>query len=785
MSWVNYDDVLNQIRDGGLLVDGIEVDTTRPKRCRVDGGDHEARGWYWLTTKHICGQPYIVGAFGTYYGNDPGKRAIVIRRDGVRVTVSAEERASIAARHAANMKRIKARRQDEAARAAREAERIWRAYVPTGESDYLTRKGVAAHGLRYSPSGNGTLAVPMLRGDRIVGLQIIRGRGRGKKLEKQYWPKGLEKVGAYHLLGRPSRGATILVAEGYATAASIYEAMGFALPVAVAFDAGSLRPVACTLSKTYRSAHILICADDDYRTAGNPGVGAARDAAEAVGGAWVAPAFSEDRPTDGKGPTDFNDLHLKEGLHVVRRQVDAALSGLGWTAAQAPRARVSHEGGGGRAALVSVITLDEAAERFAMVYGTGGTWFDSAEHMLVPKADLQDILPEHGMRDLRAVKRVVRMEDVGFDPVGNDPRITCNLWGGWPTAAKPGCCERLLELLEYLCGNEPESRGVFDWVLKWLAYPVQHPGAKMRTALIFHGRQGTGKNLFFESYMSIYGEYGRIVDQSAIEDKFNDWASRKLFLIADEVVARAELYHIKNKLKGMVTGEWIRINPKNVAAHDERNHVNIVFLSNEKQPLVLEDDDRRYVVIWTPEKLPQEFYQEVRAEIDAGGREALHHYLLELDIGEFDEHTKPPLTDAKAKLIDRSLDSVERFLREWQAGDVLYSKRATASLPFCPCASAHLYAAYSEWCARANERPRPENQFGGDIQLRSGWVKAHRDRRESLHASRIVRQRFIVPSAHALTEAARSGRDDYQRRPEETQTDWLTRCFFAFAEAME
>ena len=40
------------------------------------------------------------------------------------------------------------------------------------------------------------------------------------------------------------------------------------------------------------------------------------------------------------------------------------------------------------------------------------------------------------------------------------------------------------------------------WVLKWLAYPIQHPGAKMRTALVLHGPQGTGKNMFFEAIMA-------------------------------------------------------------------------------------------------------------------------------------------------------------------------------------------------------------------------------------------------------------------------------------------
>jgi hypothetical protein len=116
----------------------------------------------------------------------------------------------------------------------------------------------------------------------------------------------------------------------------------------------------------------------------------------------------------------------------------------------------------------------------------------------------------------------------------------------------------------------------------------------MRSALVVHGGQGVGKNLFFEAVMRIYGEYGSVIDQAAVEDKFNDWASRKLFMVADEVVARAELWHLKNKLKGIVTGTLIRINSKNVTAWEESNHVNLVFLSNERQPVAVESDDRRY-----------------------------------------------------------------------------------------------------------------------------------------------------------------------------------------------
>ena len=77
----------------------------------------------------------------------------------------------------------------------------------------------------------------------------------------------------------------------------------------------------------------------------------------------------------------------------------------------------------------------------------------------------------------------------------------------------------------------------------------------MKTALIMHGPQGAGKNMFFEAVMAIYGSYGRVVDQSSIEDKFNDWASRKLFLIAGPCVVESETlqFEVAGRLKEMTT----------------------------------------------------------------------------------------------------------------------------------------------------------------------------------------------------------------------------------------
>lgn len=744
-----------------------------------------------------------------------------------------EEKAAFRARIADDKKRAEEERNTEITAKAKWATAVWRACreAQPGEHDYLVRKGLEGTGgarifesndgimldgdaaeakdaYKYLATFHGALVVPLCDELGVVyGLQFILSRQihgdriRATGRDKEYWPAGMGVEGHYWLIGGTPRGL-MLEAEGFATGLRLHNATG--LPVSIAFAANNLGPVAKNLAKRFRKrVRNLICADDDWlqkcKSCGkytavtgdncthcgqphgklNAGITRAQEAAIAVEGcAWVAPTFSIERPSDRKGPTDFDDLAAAEGVQVVTAQIEAKLTELGWreraapaSASLSPRAGLPTQGGGEREALKSMLTIDEAVERFALVFGGKSTIFDHQEHILVPKADVMDIIPEHGWRDMRAVKQVVRMCEVGFDPAGTDKQIKCNLWGGWPTTPKQGRCDTLIELLEYLCSEEENSRIVFDWVLKWIAYPIQHPGAKMRTALVFHGPQGTGKNLFFEAVMAIYGEYGRIVDQAAIEDKFNDWASRKLLMIADEVVARQELYHVKNKLKSFVTGEWIRINPKNVAAHDEKNHVNLVFLSNESQPLVLEKDDRRYTVIHTPEKLDAEFYQQVRDELNNGGIAALHHYLLNLDLGDFDEHSKPPMTQAKRNLIDESKDSVNQFLDDWIAGRL--------DLPICPCGSSELYEAYCIFCRQNGERsPRPSKAFVGSIRHTPRWE--YREETWIVDKVKKTKRGAIFPPAEVLEKEKNALKIGMEARAE-----WLTDQCEKFRLALE
>lgn len=814
MTWQNYDSAMAQMAGAGLVIDKpLDLDG-RIQRWKTDDDPREKRGWSRLREwRSRAGSLYIVGVYGVWRGNDDGKTKIEFEQSGGHA-LDADDLAAIRAANKEAARKLAEERKHEAKRAGAWAAQVWSRCAPCAQHEYLTRKRIQAHGLRVFESADGlaidgvddgnwwrltqavgALVVPMHDAvGTVCGLQFVYGKDhpRRAKLDKEFWPSGMAMGGTFGLLGPVRRAGVLLVAEGYATAASLHEATGQS--VAYAFSANNLLNAGRALRKQYPSLRMLFCADDDYLTDGNPGCAAAAQATAAIEkSAWTKPDFMGADGVDlrgGKKLTDYNDLAVLSGVPLtLANQINGKLDELRWRDATSAQAEPQTKGGGdegGRRAAVSYMPLDDLVERFVFVDDeTGDFAFDFWTKQVVRLSKVVKLLPPKARFDdvkdhPRWKSRAVYIDQIGFDPGGDDPNIVCNRWNGWPSTPKQGVCERQLELLRYLCGNESNSAQIYDWLLCWLAYPLQHPGAKLKSAIVVHGPQGTGKSLAFEAYAKIYGEYAMILNQGAIEDKFNaDWCERKLFILADEIVARAEMHHLKNQLKNFITGDWVRVNPKNVAAHRERNHMNIVFSSNEDQPVVLENDDRRHLVLWTPPKLDAWFYQEVAVEIDSGGVDALHRHLLDLDLGEFKPWTTPPMTDAKRDLIAIGSDSLERFFSDWHNGDV-------DGVPFCPAPSSSIYAVYLRWCRDNGEKfPRTSAQFVGRIRKRPGWHYGHKDRYLDLNSSAKKRVRFVVPSDAALNDAARRGGNDYRKRPESSETEWLTECYFEFERATE
>lgn len=242
-------------------------------RYRVQGDKSgSSNGWYVF---HLCDKPY--GAFGSW-------------KAGHSCTWSAENPESMSAAdremYRQRMREAAAARDAEQrlvqAAAAKRALDLWEKAKPAdGNHAYLVKKRVQAYGLRLLRQ---QLVVPLRDVDGALhSLQFIAGDGRKTFLT------GGRKRGCYHAIGKPA--AALCICEGYATGATIFQATGNA--TAVAFDAGNLQSVAKALRQKFPRLTLVIAADNDMETPGNPGVTAAKEAARAVGGVLAIPKFGE------------------------------------------------------------------------------------------------------------------------------------------------------------------------------------------------------------------------------------------------------------------------------------------------------------------------------------------------------------------------------------------------------------------------------------------------------------------------------------------------------------
>jgi putative DNA primase/helicase len=254
------------------------------------------------------------------------------------------------------------RRQAAQVRAAAEAAELWSAASDEGISPYLARKGVQPYGVRFTPDG--WLLVPVRdEAGQLHNLQRIAPGAAAGDPDKLFLAGG-RKSGLWHMLGDPAGAAVLLVAEGYATAASLHQAT--ARPVATAFDAGNLQHVARALRKLHPAALLVLCGDDDTATQARTGTNAGRvkatAAARAVRGLAV---FPEGLPDGG---SDFNDLHQHlggaAGLEAVRSIVQAAID-----ARHAQDAKARRPGAqAGEAAALDVFDVQDS-----------GVWFVGVE----------------------------------------------------------------------------------------------------------------------------------------------------------------------------------------------------------------------------------------------------------------------------------------------------------------------------------------------------------------------------------------------------------------------
>lgn len=294
------------IKAAGLIPPAAVEADGKLRRFPSNGKRGDDSGWYVL---HPDGIP--AGSFGDWRSGvsqtwraDIGRKLSPPEEAAYRLKIDAQRRAR------------EAEEADRRERARLQAEEIWKRAGPVESHGYLASKGIRPNGARLyrGPliiSGlrcDGCLVVPLRDTEgQIWTLEFISPNG-----EKRFLPNG-DKRGHYYPIGKPAD--KIIICEGYATGASLHEVTGEG--VANAMDAGNLLPVARALRSKYPHTTLIIAADNDQWTEGNPGITKAKEAAQAANAGLVWPQFKD---SEGK-PTDFNDLHQREGAEAIIAQL--------------------------------------------------------------------------------------------------------------------------------------------------------------------------------------------------------------------------------------------------------------------------------------------------------------------------------------------------------------------------------------------------------------------------------------------------------------------------------
>ncbi len=273
-------------------------------------GDSEPNGWYVLhTDMPVC------GTFGCW------KRGIEDKwhkRNGH--SLSGSERAAMRRRIESDRQRRESEENERFAEAKKAMEQELDAASSDteelGRHDYLTTKRVSAYG--EAKLKDDILLLPMrLMSGELRCVQRIWPDG-----EKKFWPGGRPSGAFFRIPG--DEADPVVICEGYATGASIHQATE--LEVLCSMNCGNLADVAQTARIRWPKRGIVVCGDEDCwkDPTRNPGREAATEAAESVRGLAVFPQFTD----DSSFPTDFNDLHLLQGLEEVASQIGAAFEAL-------------------------------------------------------------------------------------------------------------------------------------------------------------------------------------------------------------------------------------------------------------------------------------------------------------------------------------------------------------------------------------------------------------------------------------------------------------------------
>lgn len=250
------------------------------------------------------------------------------------------------------------------------------------------------------------------------------------------------------------------------------------------------------------------------------------------------------------------------------------------------------------------------------------------------------------------------------------------------TAGKTDIVDRIKGHISHLLPNEYER----DLVINYLAHNVQFAGKKLHWAMILQGVQGDGKSFLAEMMKHVLGHSNcRMVTVESLDEKFTPWAEGNCMVFIEELkLDNYKKYETLNKLKPYITNPTVSVRRMQKDVYECVNTTNYFALTNFKDALPIDDNDRRYCVLFSQwqskEKLTAwmnanpDYYSNLYDDMRENAGEILD-WLLDHKIDkEFLSMSRAPDTDAKRQMVDMAKSEehllVDDAISEFKCWDI-------------------------------------------------------------------------------------------------------------------
>ncbi len=237
-----------------------------------------------------------------------------------------------------------------------------------------------------------------------------------------------------------------------------------------------------------------------------------------------------------------------------------------------------------------------------------------------------------------------------------------NLWTAFAYEGKnTGSCDLYLDHIKRnICGDDEI---LYDFVLDWMAQTIQEPEKRPGIALALRGEQGVGKGVFADTYGNLFGEhYLYVNDLYSLTNHFNGHLANKLLVFADEAIWDGDK-KAESTLKSLISEPKEVVEYKGKDAVRMDNYKRFIFATNSDWVVLVDKDDRRYVVLDVAgnNKKDRDYFGRLIKEIENGGYEKLLYLLKSRDISQR-QWSKLPVTKAKVENILFGFNSISKWI---------------------------------------------------------------------------------------------------------------------------